>query len=317
MAIPDFQSLTLPVLRRAAEARVRTAELVAALADAFELTPEERSALLPSGRQTTVANRTHWALAYLHKAGLIARVGRGEYEATDAGLALLKAPPDKLTLGYLSQHYPGVRAFRGTGGNGAGTADDSTTQPPISLAATPSVQTPDDAITAAVSAIEAKLRDDLLGRLMAASPDFFERVVVDLLLAMGYGSDAADAGQTLGRGGDGGVDGVIREDRLGLDVIYIQAKRYAADRAIGPDALRSFSGALDEKGARKGVFITTSRFTSEAERYAAQHQTKRIVLLDGERLAKLMIANGVGMREDRTIVLKRLDLDYFEPDTLA
>ena len=117
--------------------------------------------------------------------------------------------------------------------------------------------------------------------------------------------------------GDGGVDGVIREDRLGLDVIYIQAKRYAADRAIGPDALRSFSGALDEKGARKGVFITTSRFTSEAERYAAQHQTKRIVLLDGERLAKLMIANGVGMREDRTIVLKRLDLDYFEPDTLA
>jgi restriction system protein len=179
------------------------------------------------------------------------------------------------------------------------------------------VQTPDDAITAAVAAIEAKLRDDLLARLLAATPDFFERVVVDLLLAMGYGSDTGEAGRTLGRGGDGGVDGVIREDRLGLDVIYIQAKRYSADRAIGPDALRSFSGALDEKGARKGVFITTSRFTAEAERYAAHHQTKRIVLLDGERLTKLMIAHGVGMREDRTIVLKRLDLDYFEPDTLA
>lgn len=294
------------------------ADLVAHLADTFSLTTEERSMLLPSGRQSTIANRTHWALAYLHKAGLLARVGRGEYEVTESGRALLDAPPEKLTLGYLMQHYPGVRVFRGSAGNGATAADEAIANAAAAVPiSTMPAQTPDDAITTAVGAIEAKLRDDLLARLLTASPDFFERVVVDLLLAMGYGSNAADAGQTLGRGGDGGVDGVIREDRLGLDVIYIQAKRYAAERAIGPDALRSFSGALDEKGARKGVFITTSRFTAEAERYAAQHQTKRIVLLDGERLTKLMLAHGVGVREDRTIVLKRLDLDYFEPDALA
>lgn len=186
MAVPDFQSLTLPVLRRAARSRVRTADLVPELADEFGLTQEERSALLPSGRQTTIANRTHWTLAYLHKAGLVARVGRGEYEATEAGRDLLRAPPEKLTLAYLSQHYPGMRAFRSSAGNaGTGTDDQGAPQqidPAVNGAA---VQTPDDAITAAVSTIEAKLRDDLLARLMAASPDFFERVVVDLLLAMG------------------------------------------------------------------------------------------------------------------------------------
>jgi len=309
----------LPLLRRLAERRWKSAELVGSLSDEFGLTPEERTRRYESGPQPVMTKATYWGLHYLKRAGLATQIRLGEHEASETGRALLANPPERITQAFLAQRYPSFRASRAktiiavAGGSQTNRDDQLSVATPSEMADT----TPDDAITAAVAAIEAKLRDDLLARLLTASPDFFERVVVDLLLAMGYGSDAADAGQTLGRGGDGGVDGVIREDRLGLDVIYIQAKRYAAERAIGPDALRSFSGALDEKGARKGVFITTSRFTGEAERYAAQHQTKRIVLLDGEQLAKLMIANGVGMREDRTIVLKRLDLDYFEPDTLA
>jgi restriction system protein len=307
----------LPVLRRLGERSWKTAELVEAVSEEFGLTAEERAELLPSRRQARVANRTHWALAYLNKAGLITRLGRGEYEASLLGRQLLGAPPERITLAFLTERYPGVRAFRGdVDGLAAGATDGS------ALAALPSdagalQQTPDDAIDAAVTSIEAKVRDDLLEKLLSLSPAFFEKVVVDLLLAMGYGSTAADAGERLGRTGDGGVDGVIREDRPGLDVIYVQAKRYAPDRAIGPDALRSFAGALDEKGARKGVFITTSRFTAEAEGYSHRHQTKRIVLIDGDRLTRLMLAHGVGVRADRTIVLKRVDLGYFEPEDSA
>jgi restriction system protein len=232
----------LPVLRRLGERSWKTAELVEAVSEEFGLTAEERAELLPSGRQARVANRTHWALAYLNKAGLITRLGRGEYEASLLGRQLLGVPPERITLAFLTERYPGVRAFRGdVDGLAAGATDGS------ALAALPSdagalQQTPDDAIDAAVTSIEAKVRDDLLEKLLSLSPAFFEKVVVDLLLAMGYGSTAADAGERLGRTGDGGVDGVIREDRPGLDVIYVQAKRYAPDRAIGPDALRSLPG---------------------------------------------------------------------------
>jgi restriction system protein len=308
MPIPDFQKLMLPVLRACAHGPITTSALVSAMADEFGLTESERSHLLPSGRQPTIANRVHWALAYLNRSGLLDRVSRGTYAASEQGRSVLARPPERITVAFLRQ-FPEFRSLR---------PDDSYTAEPLArgdgVPASPeSRATPDEQITAAVVAIEANLREDLLRRLLAAPPAFFEKVVVDLLLAMGYGSTAEDAGQALGGSGDGGVDGVIREDRLGLDLIYVQAKRYK-DNAITPDQLRSFAGALDDKGARKGVFITTSRFTSEAERFAERQQMKRIVLIDGDRLTRLMLRHDVGVRADRTIALKRVDLDYFEPD---
>ncbi len=306
MAIPDFQTLMLPVLKRVANGPVGTSVLVGAMANEFGLDEAERSQRLPSGRQLTIANRVHWAIAYLNKFGAVDRVARGTYVASDCGRRILKESPERITVAYLRQNpcRPDVPVpLNGDLATGPSVAGDS-------------IGTPDEQITVALAAIEADRREDLLRRVLAAPPKFFERVVIDLLLAMGYGSAVDDAGEPLGGSGDGGVDGVIREDRLGLDLIYVQAKRYK-DAAVTPEQLRSFAGALDDRGARKGVFITTSRFTAEAERFAERQQMKRIVLIDGERLTRLMLRHDVGVRPDRTIILKRIDLDYFEPDDAA
>lgn len=313
--VPDFQTLMLPVLRRLGERPWRTTDLVVSVGEEFELSADDIAELLPSGRQTRLANRIHWALAYLNKSGLILRVGRGEYSISDLGRSVLNAPPDRITLGFLVQNFPGARAFRRLAdADASGRSPGDGIGEPVGAPNGPG--TPDDAIDAALASIEAKVRQDLLDRLLEAPPAFFERVVVDLLLAMGYGSTAEDAGRTLGGSGDGGVDGVIREDRLGLDLIYIQAKRYR-DGPVTADQLRSFAGALDDKGARKGVFITTSRFTADAQGFAERQQMKRIALVDGEKLTSLMLRHDVGVRPARTIVLKKLDLDYFEPDDPA
>ena len=313
--VPDFQTLMLPVLRRFGERRWRTQELVDSIAEQFGLSEADRTEMLPSGRQTRLANRVHWALAYLHKSGLISRLGRGEYDVTDMGRSVLAAPPERLTLAFLVENFPGARAFRASAGSeDAGRGQAGAANDPLAPASATS--TPDDAIDSALASIESKVRQDLLERLLEAPPAFFERVVVDPLLAMGYGSTAEGAGRTLGGSGDGGVDGVIREDRLGLDLIYIQAKRYR-DGPVTADQLRSFAGALDDKGARKGVFITTSRFTADAQGFAERQQMKRIALVDGEKLTSLMLRHDVGVRPARTIVLKKLDLDYFEPDDPA
>jgi restriction system protein len=314
--VPDFQTLMLPVLRHAAERRWRTRELVERLSDEFGLTEEERARTIPSGRQGLMANRVHWAVTYLVQAGLLLRPARGECEATAAGRALLAEAPERLSVAALAARYPALRAFRDSRpvGEDQPAARDAASSPAALPGA--AAATPDDAIDSALAAIEAKVRQDLLDRLLEAPPDFFERVVVDLLLAMGYGSTAEDAGRTLGRTGDGGVDGVIREDRLGLDLIYVQAKRYR-DGPVTADQLRSFAGALDDKGARKGVFITTSRFTADARSFAERQQMKRIALVDGDTLTALMLRHDVGVRPARTIVLKKLDLDYFEPDDPA
>jgi restriction system protein len=323
--VPDFQTLMLPVLRHAAERRWRTRELVERLSDEFGLTEEERARTIPSGRQGLMANRVHWAVTYLVQAGLLLRPARGECEATAAGRALLDEAPERLSVAALTARYPALRDFLGRRPDSEDRAAprDTTPSPAASDASSSpaalpgaAAATPDDAIDSALAAIEAKVRQDLLDRLLEAPPDFFERVVVDLLLAMGYGSTAEDAGRTLGRTGDGGVDGVIREDRLGLDLIYVQAKRYR-DGPVTADQLRSFAGALDDKGARKGVFITTSRFTADARSFAERQQMKRIALVDGDTLTSLMLRHDVGVRPARTIVLKKLDLDYFEPDDPA
>jgi restriction system protein len=311
MSIPDYETLMLPLLRQVAawgDAHIR--DLSEALAQEFGLSEAERSLMIPSGRTPVIRSRAGWARSYLVQAGLLEAVRRGVVRLTERGRQVLASDPPRIDNAFLMQ-FPEFREFRRRSRQDAGgeaVADPLAPSPDGATAGTP-----DDQITAAIATIEAKVRDELLERLLGSPPAFFEQAVVDLLLAMGYGSTAEDAGATLGRSGDGGVDGVIREDRLGLDLIYIQAKRYR-DSAVTADQLRSFAGALDDKGARKGVFITTSRFTADAERFAERQQMKRIVLIDGERLTRLMLRHDVGVRPDRTIVLKRIDLDYFDAD---
>lgn len=223
----------------------------------------------------------------------------------------LREFPERISLSDL-ERFPEYRAFRTRTIPDAASEDPSLVVP-SQLSVLPTPETPTEAIERARRELEAETRSELLERLLDATPAFFERVVIDLLLAMGYGSTAEDAGATLGGSGDGGVDGVVNEDRLGLERIYVQAKLYR-DNPINVEQARSFAGALDDKGARKGVFITTSRFTAEARRFAERQQLKRMVLVDGDLLTTLMLRHGVGVRTDREITLKRIDLDYFEPE---
>lgn len=312
MPIPDFQTLMLPVLARLAEAQGTTTDLIEAMAQHFGLSDTERAELLPSGRQPVIANRVHWALSYLGRAGLVDRVARGVYRASDRGRTVLAQPPERITIPFLRQ-FPEFRSLRPSD-NYSDSATGATAAPKDTEVGSDVERTPEERIGEAVAIIRADLREKLLQRVRAAEPAFFEQVVIDLLLAMGYGT-GRDAGEVRGKAGDGGIDGVIREDRLGLDLIYVQAKRYAADNPVGPDKIREFSGALDVTGARKGVFITTSRFTGDAARFATQLQTKRIVLIDGDALTDLMIEHGIGVRpKGEPIVVNEIDLNYFEPD---
>lgn len=308
--IPDFQTVMLPLLRAVAEGCHATRDLVPALAARFALSDTERAEMLGSGRQTRFANRVHWALTHLGKAGLLERTGRGAYQATADGLTLLATPPERITINLLAERYEAFRQFRGGSESGLVAAEQPGLAAAVAAPAAGPAATPEETIEAALGAIEARLRDEPLERLLAAPPAFFEKTVMRLMQAMGYGVEAEHLGGT----GDGGVDAVIFEDRLGLDLICIQAKRYAADGGIPAEALRGFSGALDDKGARKGVFLTTSRFTADAEAFARRQQHKRLVLVDGAALSVLMLRHGVGVREDRTLSLKRLDAAYFEPE---
>ncbi len=289
MPIPDFQSLMLPVLRRLAQRRWATAELVEAMAEEHRFDEQERRALLPSGRQTVMANRTHWALAYLNKAGLIISVAWGQYEAAERGRDLLANPPERITIGYL-QRFPEFAAFRGGTSSGDITERGSAAIPASSAA---QGGTPEERLEAAERELKAELRTTLLGRLRDLSPSAFEQLIVDLLVRIGYGGSRREAAERLGRSGDGGIDGIIREDVLGLDAVYVQAKRYAEDNLVGAPAIQGFAGALLGNGATKGVFVTTSRFTAQAREAAAAYRTHRIMLIDGDELARLMIEHEV------------------------
>jgi restriction system protein len=309
MTIPDFQTLMLPVLKHLSGAQTTTPELIAAMAREFRLSDADRTQLLPSGRQAVIANRVHWALSYLGRAGLIERVARGIYRASERGRAVSSAPPERITIAFLRQ-YPEFRSLRPSDryDHPAEEAAEAATRNGAAAA------TPEERIDEAIAIIRADLREKLLQRLREAEPAFFEQVFIDVLVAMGYGA-SRESGEVRGKAGDGGLDGVIREDRLGLDLIYVQAKRYDAANVVGPEKVREFSGALDVTGSRKGVFITTSRFTAEAKRFAEQLQAKRIVLVDGEMLADLMLKHGVGVRQKgEPILVQELDLNYFEPD---
>lgn len=298
MAIPDFQSLMLPLLTYLAGDTERTnRDTLDALAASSNLSDDERTQLLPSGRPTVFRNRVAWAKSYLVRAGLIEASRRGIYRITDLGRQVLAGHPEHIDLKFLGS-FPGSRGF------GSPAKQSSETQ----VAASPDSMTPEDHIELGYQQIRGALAADLLRSIKECAPDFFEQLVVDLLLAMGYGGSRQDAGQAVGRGGDGGIDGIIKEDRLGLDAIYIQAKRW--EGVVGRPEIQKFAGALQGQRARKGIFLTTSSYTKEAREFAASIDSK-IILIDGEALANLMIDYGVGVTDVASYLVKRVDSDYF------
>ncbi|QHS51810.1 restriction endonuclease [Edaphobacter sp. 12200R-103] len=307
MAIPDYQFLMLPVLREAAQGEVRIGAVVESLADELALSSEDRSALLPSGKQSIFSNRVHWAKSYLSKAGLVELTKRGHFKITSRGQEILASNPSAIDNRFLNQ-FEEFREFR----RRTDETDETVSQPQVSSGLSDQKETPDEIMRAAHRQIETALAQDLLARVRSAPPDFFERLIVNLLLSMGYGGTSADkAGRTLGRAGDDGVDGVVDQDILGLDRVYIQAKRYAAGNNIGSGAIRDFFGSLDRHKANKGLFVTTSSF-SQSARETADFLSKRIVLIDGDQLAELMIRQNIGCRIEETLAIKSVAEEFFE-----
>jgi restriction system protein len=299
----------LPLLKRAAIGEIRVLDAEKQLGDEFGLTPEERAQLLPSGKQRVLHNRAHWAKFYLLKAGLVSFPRRGTFAATDAGRALLASNPTQIDIDLLRQ-YPSFEEFyRGDHGD---TEHVSARAVPPGQSDLPSA-TPEEQIEKAFITLQSALRTELLQRISQNTPEFFEELIIDLLVKMGYGGSRPDAASQLGRSGDGGVDGVINEDRLGLDRVYVQAKRYSEGNVVGRPAVQNFVGSLVGMGATKGVFVTTSKFSSEAMEYA-RHLRERVILIDGRRLAELMIEHEVGVRLNRAVEFKKIDEDYFDEE---
>ncbi|MAL95629.1 MAG: restriction endonuclease [Haliea sp.] len=298
MAIPDFQSIMRPLLEHLADGEVhRNRETNEALASHFQLTEDELAEMLPSGYARLFDNRIGWAKTHLKGAGLIESPGRAKYRITQRGLEAL-AQSHAINVAYLKQ-FDDYKQFQ------SGSKTETTTE---STASTDEL-TPSEHMEFGYQKIRQELEEELIARIKAASPAFFERLVVELLVSMGYGGSRKDAGETLGRSGDGGIDGVIKEDRLGLDVIYLQAKRW--EGTVGRPEIQKFAGALQGQRAKKGIFLTTSNFSKEAVEYA-MFIDSRIVLVDGEKLAELMIDAGVGVSKVATYEVKRLDSDYFD-----
>lgn len=310
MSIPDYQSLMLPVLRLAANGEKRVADVEDRIADDLGLTQEEREELLPSGRQRLLHNRIHWAKFYMTKAGLLTSPARGRFVATEDGRALLATNPDRIDVKLLLQR-PGFREFYKSGNGSHADPGDTRDARPSDLVA--DTTTPEEQIEVAYQAVLTALRADLLDRISQNSPAFFEKLIVDLLVAMGYGGSHKNAAAQLGRSGDGGVDGVINEDRLGLDRVYVQAKRYAPTNSIGRPDVQAFVGSLVGLRATKGVFVTTSTFSPQAREFV-KHLSQRVILIDGHQLTDLMVEHGVGVRVSRAIEFKRLDEDFFSEE---
>lgn len=306
--VPTYDEVMLPLLKVAATGPLTRAEATERVSNEMALTPEQRAVLMPRGH-TVIRDRVGWARTYLVQAGLLRSVRRGVFELTERGRSLLATKPLRIDMALL-QTFPEFQAFRAR----SRSLEDSETPSNAVIEDTShfDADTPEDRIGSAIDEIELALRIALLDRIRSSKPEFFELLVIDLLTRMGYGGYRPDAGQHVGGSGDGGVDGLINLDVLGLDQVYIQAKRYKEDNVVAGDAIRSFAGALDMKGASRGVFITTSSFTKDARASANAIRTKQIVLIDGNRLADLLIAHDVGVREDRRVVVKRLDEDFFE-----
>jgi restriction system protein len=309
MAVPDFQSIMLPLLQALADGQQqRTRDVMPKLASRFHLSEQDLQQLLPSGTQRVFENRVYWASSYLRHAGLIESPHRGVVRITDVGRKLLANPPERLSVGYLTQ-LPSFQPFGSQPALGQNSATGSSPNP-----VPPSDRTPEEELEATWQTIRDTLGQDLLTKIKSCSPSFFERLVVDLLVKMGYGGSVVDAGQTVGMSGDGGIDGIIKEDKLGLDVVYIQAKRWEAQ--VGRPVVQGFAGSLDGFRARKGVLITTSTFSTDATSYAKQIE-KRIVLIEGTTLVRLMMEHGVGVTTSKSYDVQKVDLDYFDEEALS
>jgi restriction system protein len=306
MPVPDYQSLMLPVLLVSSADEIRIGDAVDRLAEQLNLTPDERTQLLPSGKQTLFGNRVHWAKTYLTKAGLLESTRRGHFRITMRGQQVVAAHPARIDNEFLNQ-FTEFRQFKERSAEATAQEGMQSVEPAL----VSRTETPDEIMRVAHKQVETSLGQDLLDRVRIAPPAFFERLIINLLLSMGYGGSAADAGRALGRSGDDGVDGVIDQDALGLDRVYIQAKRYAAGNNIGAGAIRDFFGSLDRHKATKGLFVTTSIFSSSAKE-TSEFLSKRIVLIDGEHLAKLMIRYNVGCRIEEVLHIKKVDEDFFE-----
>jgi restriction system protein len=311
MSIPDFETLMRPLLALCKNSEVAIRDCIDQLAEQFALSADERAQRLPSGTETVFANRVHWARTYMGKAGLLERTGRGRYRATQRGLEVLAKYPERIGTKVLRQFPEFVEFYTAKPKPKEGLVPEQ--QAGTVFAAEKS--TPEERIDAAYSEITRQLRSNLLDQVIHGSPAFFEKVVVDLIVAMGYGGSREDAARRLGRSGDEGIDGVVNEDPLGLDVVYIQAKRYAPGNVIGREKIQQFAGSLIGRGASKGVFVTTSRFTSSAIEYA-EKIPQRLILIDGEQLTELMVRYGVGVRTEQKIEVRKIDLDYFSEGEL-
>src|SRR5579872_4735834 len=302
--IPDYQSLMLPVLEVASKGETSVPLAADAIADRVGLSQSEREELLPSGKQHLLHNRVHWAKFYLSKAGLLESPRRGRFVISAAGRKLLSNPPERLDTKYLLS-VPAFHDFYKSGQ--AAELEEAATQPDTSKS------TPEEVIEAAYKTARAALQAELLDRILQNSPTFFEGLIVDLLVAMGYGGSHRNAATQLGRTGDGGVDGVINEDVLGLDRVYVQAKRYGTGSSVGRPEVQAFIGSLVGLGASKGVFVTTSTFSTQATEFVSRIP-QRVILIDGKRLTELMIEHGVGVRSSRVLEFKRLDEDFFSEE---
>lgn len=303
VAVPDYQSFMLPLLKILGDQKEHSLkEIMEKLASEFNLSKEEQKELLPSGRQSKFVNRVGWARTYLKKAGLLKNVSRGNFIITERGLDVLKSNPPAIDVKYLEQ-FPEFIEFRNATKNENGDSKDKT----MSVAHSTN-GTPEEILESSYQTLRQELANELLERIKKCSPAFFEKLVVDLLVAMGYGGSRSDAGRAIGKSGDEGIDGIINEDKLGLDVVYIQAKRW--ENTVGRPVVQAFAGSLEGQRARKGVLITTSKFSQEAKDYVKVIE-KKIVLIDGERLAQLMIDHDIGVSEQARYIVKRIDIDYF------
>lgn len=308
MAIPDFQTLMLPLLKITAKGELGISDSVERLAQEFKLTEQETQVMIPSGADYTFRNRVRWSKTYLGKAGLLEPTRRGYFRITDRGRKILDRNPKRIDIKFLSQ-FDEFKDFR-RAEKGSGETTESENVARVVQSAT---QTPDELIRGIHQEIQNTLRKELLDRILGSSPSFFEKVIISLLLGMGYGGSRDDAGRAIGKSGDGGLDGVIDEDTLGLDRVYIQAKRYKPDHPISEPEVRAFAGSLQGAKANKGVFVTTSYFTEPAKRFA-EKVPGRIVLIDGIELAGLMVKYNVGTRVEVTLHLKKVDEDFFLED---
>ncbi len=308
MGIPDYQSLMLPVLKFVQQAggEATLTQAVVHLGELFSLSEEEKVKLIPSGKSTFIRNRTHWATWYLKKAGLFDSPKRATFRLTERGKNVLNQNLQRVDNKFLTQ-FPEFSEFLHPGKTTKGKNDAGADSAPPNIE-----KTPEELIETAYKQIRAELASEILDTIKQCTPAFFERLVVELLVTMGYGGSLEDAGQAIGRTGDGGIDGIIKEDKLGLDVIFVQAKRWT-EHTVGRPDVQQFAGALQGQRAGKGIFLTTSRFSKEAQEYVKAIGSK-IVLIDGETLANLMIDYNVGVATVTTFQIKRIDSDYFSED---